>query len=113
MIGDAEYLRALPEYVEDFDGLCVYFLWLGETLQYVGQTAYLCERIRQHEDALDGCGYGKVIPFDRCTFLEVGFDDLNLVEFGLIRTHRPPFNTLEKTNFRRPRYVNMPRRPGE
>jgi hypothetical protein len=114
VIGDAEHLKALsalPEANFEFRGLCVYFLWLGDALQYVGQSAYLHSRINQHERARDGEGAGKRIPFDRCTFMEVDFDDMDRIETEHIEAYWPPFNELARTNFKRPRYINMPGEP--
>lgn len=110
MIGDAEYLKALSELPGDamaFDGLCVYFLWRKEELLYIGQSAYLSSRLYHHERARDGLGVGRRIPYDRVTYLEVQFDEMNRVEIDHIEAYSPPYNDNSKP-FIRPRYVNTP-----
>ncbi len=49
-------MRVLPEATEQDSGL--YFLWLGESLQYIGKSKYLQQRVQFQRE-------GKVIPFDR------------------------------------------------
>jgi hypothetical protein len=95
-------------YSADFDGLCIYLLWRGDQLLYVGQTAYLSERFRQHQRARDGLSSGVRIPFDRCTYIAVEFEDMNTVETLLMDHHQPPYNQSRRP-FLRPRYVNMPK----
>jgi Arm DNA-binding domain len=63
----------------------IYFLLLGTTLQYIGQTNDVFKRIRAHERE------GK-IPFDDWRLLPAGLGDLGVLEEIHIRVHRPPFN---------------------
>ena len=80
----------------------VYFLWFGPALLYVGQSRCVVSRIYQHEAARDGLRTGKVIPFDRVTFLDLTDCDwlsterereaLDVVELAYIRRYRPPYN---------------------
>jgi hypothetical protein len=57
----ADEIKSLPDYGL---GSGVYFLWNGNDLRYIGQSFNVCNRVRQHENALN-------IDFDRYTFLEV------------------------------------------
>jgi hypothetical protein len=102
-----EELRRLPA-CDDFDG-GVYFLWLGEALQYIGKSRQICNRLNHHQWARQYAATrssgGKVIPYDRHTCLVVHsgrlFGDrkaldqkLNRLERLYIAAYRPPFNSI-------------------
>jgi hypothetical protein len=63
----------------------VYFLFLGEQLQYIGQTTIARERLKQHRN-------GGLIPFDDWHFLPAVWKDLGVIEELYIREYDPPFN---------------------
>ena len=66
-----EEIKALPE-AGEFDG-GIYFLWKGDTLQYIGKSMHVGERLTHHDWAFT---YAKFrsnktnpIPYDRHTCL--------------------------------------------
>jgi hypothetical protein len=61
----------------------VYFLLLGQTVQYIGQSNNVFDRLRSHKPR---------IPFDRWFTLPVAAADLDAVEATYIRAFKPPFN---------------------
>lgn len=92
----AKEAAALPQALEGLDGVTdvsqfllppgIYFLYLGDQLQYIGQSLEPSARIIQHKKA------GK--RFDRVFFLPTHRDLLLSVESELIKRHRPPLNNL-------------------
>lgn len=71
----------------------VYFLWRGPLLSYVGMTQYLSDRINCHINVQHGLYRGKIIPFDRISWL-VCYDEKHAarLEALYIRTYLPPYN---------------------
>lgn len=91
-----EELRALPECGE-FDG-GIYFLWLGDKLQYVGKSQHIANRLVGHDRK------GR-FQFDRhtCIALDGGrFVSRDLgakmqrLERAYIARYEPPFNCLDR-----------------
>lgn len=76
-------LRGLHEARLPKERSCVYFLCLGEKIQYVGQTICLELRLAQHRS---------VQEFDRVFFIDVPREALTAVEAAFIRTLQPPRN---------------------
>jgi len=89
-----EQLRALPAEFGDYDG-GIYFLWLGEELQYIGKSRQLCNRLNYHK-----------VKFDRCTLLLIVSDErihdfskdpeMQRLERAYIAHYQPPHNCLHQ-----------------
>lgn len=77
-------LRKLPEQ-QDCTG--IYFLWLGEKLQYVGKSVDVWGRTRRHENEFR-------IDFDTWTSFSVEEASLKEYERAYIATYKPPYNYL-------------------
>jgi len=102
-----ERLQQLPE-AGEFDG-GIYFLWLGDQLQYVGKSNQISIRLNHHHYAYKfgrlRTSRSKRIPFDRHTSI-VLFDETNKsnklewlmrdTERAYIAHYEPPFNSLEQ-----------------
>jgi hypothetical protein len=73
-------IRSLPQ-----PTIGIYFLFLGTTLQYVGQTINVFDRVKQHQRQSE-------IVFDAWYFLPAKVDDLGVLEEVYIRAYRPPHN---------------------
>jgi hypothetical protein len=82
---------ALPTPVETG----VYFLLLGQMVQYIGQSNRVFDRIRAHRRT-------QQIPFDRWFILPVPLADLDTVEAMYIRAFNPAFNRGQR---RRPGHI--------
>lgn len=90
-------LKALPSDTGDLIDVCaVYFLWQGEELLYIGQSACLENRIFAHEQRRDGNHAGDPIPFDSFTFIQVGIDVIDETETTYIRAFWPPHNKSDR-----------------
>lgn len=103
-------LRALPEVS---DGRGVYFLWLGDALQYIGRTLRLKRRMYEHRipSAAGNIQRGYVIDFDRATHIYMDGDCRKEIEQKLIALeaqylHRytPPCNVVVD-RFSRPTFA--------
>jgi Arm DNA-binding domain len=81
----------------------VYFLILGQTVQYVGQSANVFARLLVHQKA-------KRIPFDRWRWIECAEQELDYAEAGYIRILKPPHNVGVHYAARRQKRLS-PRRP--
>lgn len=96
----AKEAAAIPDALAELDGVIdvsafflppgIYFLYLGDRLQYIGQSVEPSARIIQHKRK------GK--KFDRVMFLPTPRHDLLRVESELIKKHRPPLNGLPSSN---------------
>lgn len=64
----------------------VYFLFDGDTLQYVGQSGHIAGRIRQHRNTWR--------PFTSWGAIEVPHDLLSHVETAYLCALRPPQNAI-------------------
>lgn len=97
-------LRALPSDTGDLIDVCaVYFLWRGDELLYVGQSACLENRIFSHERRRDGYQAGVQIPFDRFTFLQTGKEAIDATETTYIQAYWPQYNRTAAGGFQRAR----------
>lgn len=102
-----EAIKALPG---DEDARGVYFLWDGDTLQYIGQSMQIGNRVADHKRnytfGIFRSQPTKRIKFDRFTCLAMDkrpFADAReierlrnrmlLIERAYIEKYRPPFNT--------------------
>lgn len=100
-------LRSLPP-GDDFDG-GLYFLWLGDTLQYIGRTDHICIRIARHEWCARYAAYRKdgkrAVSFDHHTALVLHTgrmierrtewkQRLKELERAYIAAYRPPCNRV-------------------
>jgi hypothetical protein len=85
-------LRVLPTDLHHV-GSGVYFLWDQEWLVYVGQSNCIPDRIRAHRNARNGLRPGRVIHFDRHTYLLLeSAGDMDTVEARYIHHYNPEFN---------------------
>lgn len=92
-------LRALPEDEEIMGhSPCVYFLWGGQDLLYIGATIQRNTRIirhwREQRYGYSSSGIGKRIPFDRVTYLDCERADMWELEHAYQVEHQPPFNSV-------------------
>lgn len=94
---ELEALRRLPDDVMAVDEQCLYFLWGGDELLYIGASLQVSERIsrhtrdRNHRSAING----RPVPFDRHTFLEVASRrELWRLETAYQMHYDPPCNTV-------------------
>jgi len=87
-----EQLRALPR-DDPHRETCVYFLWRGDDLLYIGQTKDLENRIEDHQFAelipFEWWTYIACKHFDRCELTAIHRVDL---EAAYIRRYAPPHN---------------------
>lgn len=94
---DIEALRKLPDDVMVVDEQCVYFLWKGDELLYVGASGEVSHRIGRHirDRRFRSAQSGVFIDFNRTTFLEVP-DRRQLWEIESAYQHQynPPCNTV-------------------
>lgn len=94
---DLESLRKLPSDVMEVEQTCLYFLWGGEELLYVGATTQACDRIARHirDRNYRNAQSGRPIPFDRYTFLAEP-DRLKLwpLETEYQTFYDPPYNVV-------------------
>ncbi len=97
-----EALRALPESGETDAG--IYFLWLGDAMQYIGKSRQIANRIAQHGQAAL-YGFAKPIDFDRHTCIAVFSERvvrdvpalnraLTKLERAYVNHYRPKYNML-------------------
>lgn len=70
----------------------IYFLWRGPLLAYVGMSKYLSDRINCHISVQHGLYRGKVIPFDRISWIVCREQEMTQLEARYIRTYLPPYN---------------------
>jgi len=106
-----EQLRALPEPQEMESG--IYFLWLGETLQYIGKSRDILGR-QCYQQLVNRTGVfhtsttAKQIPYDRITakVLERGFEvcpcldgNLQAYERAYLAHYDTPYNFDLKGGF--------------
>lgn len=92
----AKEAAAIPDALANLDDIIdvsafmlpagIYFLYLGDSLQYIGQSIEPSARIVQHKKM------GKT--FDRVYFLPTPTENLLQVEGELIKKYRPPLNNL-------------------
>lgn len=99
-------LRSLPEAKELEGG--IYFLWIGDDLQYIGKSKHIVERISLQDYAnqfhtLRASKSPKPIPYDRHTCLVLGtgriIDEglaarLTAYERAYIAHYTPPMNHI-------------------
>jgi hypothetical protein len=79
-------LRKLSRHIPVRQGGGVYFLWSGDELLYIGQTALFGRRIGDHE-------YQRRIPFEWTTFIVCPDQGARVeLEETYIRLYRPPYN---------------------
>ena len=94
---DLEALRKLPSDVMEVDEQCLYFLWAGDDLLYIGATTQASYRIGRHirDRNYASAQSGAPIPFDRCTFLATP-DRRQMweLENAYQRHYDPPCNTV-------------------
>lgn len=84
-----EELAALPE---DGKGPCLYFLWRGAELLYIGGTGDYHQRIERHWRNQKYAGAGGVpIPFDRSTRLDCPKGWLWELEEKYLIKYEPPY----------------------
>lgn len=90
-----EELAALPE-DEMGRGPCVYFLWRGQELLYIGATTQRGIRIPRHwreqRYGYSSSGIGATIPFDRVTFLNCQREALWDLEHAYQTRYEAPYN---------------------
>lgn len=72
----------------------IYFLLLGPTIQYVGQSHRVPSRVQRHREE-------KRVPFDSWRVLPCQVRDFDLLEAANILHHRPPYNAGVNRNRRR------------
>lgn len=80
---------------EEVKGPGVYFLWLGATLVYIGQSSDVRCRIEQHcinRTGVLGRVWGRVINFDRSTGIAVPWPYQLAVEAVYLRAYHTPEN---------------------
>jgi hypothetical protein len=64
----------------------IYFLILGRTIQYIGQSVKVFDRVKNHKTV-------NKIPFDSWRFVPIdNVQDLDIEEHKYIRAHDPPYN---------------------
>jgi len=101
---ELEALRKLQSDCLEVKDPCLYFLWAGEELLYIGGTTQSCDRIARHirDRNYRSAQSGNPIPFDRYTFLEVP-DRFQLweLEIQYQRHYDPPYNVV---TYRRRKY---------
>jgi hypothetical protein len=94
---ELEALRRLPDDVMTAEDPCLYFLWKGDELLYIGGTTQCCERISRHirDRNYKSAQNGRPVPFDRYTFLHVP-DRFELwkLETEYQTRYDPPYNTV-------------------
>jgi len=76
----------------------VYFLVDADKVVYIGQSKNVLQRLGAHFRSEE-------MEFDSYCFLAVPVDDLDTVEYGLIRKYSPKYNIQ--------RYPNGPKHPGK
>ena len=74
---------------------CIYFLWLGDTLQYISQSSNLLKRIGEHQ--------AKKV-FDSYSFIECDACELDALEKRYIKQYNPPLNCTHSV----PRSIAQP-----
>jgi hypothetical protein len=92
----AKEAAAIPDSLADLNGIIdvsafilppgIYFLYLGDELQYIGQSIEPSARVVQHKKK------GK--KFDRIFFMPAPVDSLLQIESDLIKKHRPSLNNV-------------------
>ena len=94
---DIDTLRQLNDDVMKAEDPCLYFLWGGTELLYIGGTTQPCDRIARHirDRNRRSAQSGRPIPFDRVTFLQVS-DRMTLwqLEEKYQIHYDPPFNVV-------------------
>lgn len=95
-VKDLGELRSLPASTELECGL--YFLWLGDCLQYIGKSDHISNRLIEHKRR-------GIIPHDShtCIVLDSGYIkadaalclELKRLERAYIARYEPPFNCLD------------------
>ena len=88
--------RKVPLVLDNIQGGCgVYFLFLGDSLQYVGQSKNIQSRLSQHI-----CSMRPILPiadwFDSLAAIWVPRDFLDTVEGYYITTFKPPRNDQQR-----------------
>lgn len=99
-----EALRVLPGDVMAIEGdTCVYFLWDGDGLQYIGGSRQCSERISRHirDRRFRSARSGATVPFTRYTLLEAQDSAVWDLENEYQRAYEPPYSSV---NYRRRRY---------
>lgn len=78
-------------------GPCVYFLWKGPELLYIGATTDRGTRITRHyrekRYAYSTAGIEKPIPFDRVTFFNCTREELWDLEHAYQTLYQAPYNS--------------------
>lgn len=93
-----DYLRGLPS--EEIHGPCVYFLWSGPLLLYIGASRQVSQRLYYHHNAKRSGSwiesYRMKVMFDRWTILRSTAEDYRRLERELIAQHDPPYNRSDR-----------------
>jgi hypothetical protein len=93
-------IRKLPS---DYEGIksCIYFLWKGDDLQYIGGTRNIWTRMHAHSQSLR---YGSpfqtktVVPYDRVTCLACTPDEVFDLEPAYLQKFETPYNHMLAKN---------------
>lgn len=81
-----DQLRGLPEVGDDAYCPGIYFLWIGPTLQYIGQSQYVSTRVARHGS------YMGTKQFDRATWMPVAPEATRWYERDHVQSYHPPQN---------------------
>lgn len=81
-----DQLRGLPEADDNARRPGVYFLWIGPTLQYIGQSQDVSTRVARHGS------YMGTKQFDRATWMPVAPESTCWYESDHVQHYRPPQN---------------------
>ncbi len=94
---DLAALRSLPNDFEELPDECLYFLWAGEDLLYIGASTQVSHRISRHirDRNYRSAQSGVPIPFDRYTCLATP-DRRKMweLEIEYQRAFDPPYNIV-------------------
>ncbi len=85
-----EIVRIQPKIISG-----IYFLFDGNVLNYIGQSANVYIRIERHRNSS--------IKFDHWRFIPAAIKDLDYLEAAYIRAHKPPFNVGFRRRKSKPR----------
>jgi GIY-YIG catalytic domain-containing protein len=93
---ELDEIKQLPS---DYEGIksCIYFLWHGDELMYIGGTRNAADRMLRHAQVRrHGNRFQTltVIPYDRATFLACDQNDVFELEPQYLQKFETPYNHM-------------------